>query len=480
MQNSGSLVGRLIITLTLLVIFTGCSESSSGTDPTAPRIQVINAIVDAPALLLTINTDPDDSDGDNTNTDDTTSYSLAFQDATTTQTSVAGELEFSLTRSRLDGTTVTLIGETRLTLENDHIYILLLSGTYAAPTYELIGTENADLPETDNDEALVRVIHTGNEAQTTVWLSDSESTSSGTAFSILSAGQYSDYQLLADPTESRYLLITDSAGNLVFDGGEVTLQENSRYHILITDDPASETGNSTAIIINSSGFVQILLNQQQNPEIRLLNLIPDANNLNFTFSDSFTGTTLTTNTLGYGEISAFDEVEADIVFLDLSVKDDSGSEIYSTVISLNEDTRYTLIVGGYVMEDTLSSSLSSVTEGTVTSFTYMQFINATTYTITDEDGDEQQIDLNIYLLNPGESLDDASSILNNLASLKAKTVLVEAEPAVLVATDAATGDIIAGPHSVFPESGTRMIVSVVEAVNGGEPLSFLILNDTIF
>ncbi|MEM7366752.1 MAG: hypothetical protein AAF525_22270 [Pseudomonadota bacterium] len=148
---------------------------------------------------------------------------------------------------------------------------------------------------------------------------------------------------------------------------------------------------------------------------------------------------------------------------------DDPEPVFRSVISLANDSYYTLYIGG--VRDDIESDFLEIDTQPVAQRTNITFINAADIVEVVDEETEEALSVNIYLLAVGESLGGVSPQITSVGFMDARTVSIAKSPLLVVATETgATDNILAGPEPVLPEQNYPIVV-IREAAGGGLPIN---------
>ena len=466
---SGSM--RWIVLMVACVAIVGCDKDDSRrADPAAETafslVQVINAMVDAPALVVTFDF-PDDAGFEII---ELTTIE-AFRQISPTNTIEVGTATLNVTHTHpITGLAVTLIPDTSVSFGEGMIHIVVLTGTYDDPSFQLFVKELGDLDDVDVTDTELQIINISAVAAD-VYLEDPDSTTGAPRASLAAGASTDPFRLDADPVYEFYVTTPGEATRL-YDAGTAQFFRRSRAMLVVHDDPRGP--GVAAFIAGQSGVVLEQPNLAAGPRLRFTNLWPDES-VGVEIREPFADTLIRNLTVDPLATSDYVAMDADTVFYEITVTPASPvlPELRS-IISLDEDSYYTFAIHGDVADGELTTRSFTVDERPVSTTTNVQFINgAKLIQVIDQDT-EVPINLSFYLLSAGESIDDSPPVSSNIGFLRMVATRVAAEPAVLVVTTTGTRDIVAGPTAVQLDDKASVLISIAEAPGGGTPLQVTI------
>jgi hypothetical protein len=457
-----------LATIMLAILIAGCDSGGGGSSSSSDAfIQVINAIPDSPAITVTIDVDVDEDDS----VDEVISVQ-SFQQASRKETREAGDLVFKVTH----GDDVVLIDETTITLKAGTIHTLILTGSYSSPDVLFLEKPEGDVDDDESEEAEVQVINLASAGSLDIYLDDTTQVMGNLPTTTLNPGMESGLFLLDAEPAYQFKISPQGEETRIFDVEETTFAARRRYMVIVTDVLTTYSTDTTAFIVDDNALTKSFINLAVQPKLRFVNAVPDEMSVEISFSDFFLPEQIQKTTLDYQQVSDYFEMDLSSVFLTVTGTFVSApdEEAFKTVVSLGSDTFHTLVIGGSITDNTLTTQIAESDEHITATELRAQFLNTAKITVLDDSDEEQTLELSFDVLEVGESLEQVSPIVSALGFLSFKTAGLEPTPSLLVAEETSTGDIFAGPTPSLMEEESSMLIFTTEAVGGGLPLTLSI------
>lgn len=457
-KQSQQILSFLMVSLFLI----GCSSDDDDDDYVAivENLTVINAIPDSPVLTITLNV-TDGSDGD---VDENVAV-LDFQRAASFDLDI---LDVSMEVTYIDqdsGLATVLIGEVPIDMSQDTLHAVVLSGTFQNPDFLQLNRAEGDLADSE-DEAELQLINLSNIEPATFELLGA--TDQSLASRSVSSGLTSDVFRIS--SDQLYEMSVRDVSAEIVEAGTLTLFTGNRANLILTENPGGD--HPLLFLATNSGAVTEFKNLLEPPRLRVLNAVYDRESLNISISDSFTNVVQNQFELDFAATGDYFATSLESVFLDVSYLD--GGESVTNIVSLDEDSAYTLVVAGTAA--TPSSVLAESDDRSIATMSQVMLLNAANIVVNAGSDDEDTLHLDFYLLQDGESLEDVSPQASGLDFLDVASVKLPAQPTILVATESGTNLILAGPVPVEIADASRVVVAAVETVGGGLPLGLSVSN----
>lgn len=442
----------------------GCGKGTSGPEPDG-AIQIINAIDDSPTLSFEIKLSDDDTVTQNLG-------SLDFQRASAITGLAAATYE--LTVRYVDpesGTDFNLMSSFIFDVEPNIMHALVLRGAFSNPSISMLDKDLNDIfdDSDDIDEIEVQVFNLSDDT-VNVYLGDPDSTlSSETLIGTFGFDSASKPTLIEDGENSLYRLrITeDSTSRVVYDSGDFDIPASGRRLIIINDGFGPDPDTKSAFVVVEGG-ASIYHNEVAHAGIRLFNAVADAAIATVEVTVPSTSEQVANSALAFRQVTDFITVDPSFLNVGVEFPDDSDSAI-NTTVSLNQDTFFTVVVGGSFLDGSVAIQAAQTAIRPVATGTNIQFVNGLDTTTID---DYDRVDL--YALPIGDALADAAPNLGQVGFLSSASSTVPATAVDLVITTAGTQSILAGPTRVNLQGGTEVLVVITQAVGGGGPNQLVI------
>jgi len=461
---------RVLVALACLSILWGCGSSDSDDPAAAGFLQVVNGVEDSPALEIMIKLDDDDDEGDEINF-----KNVGFQNATPKLELAYDKYVISISYEDPEsGDHEVLVTEAEFQVLSNIIHTVVISGGFSNP--DLIFIENPDDVFDDDDEQIELQVVNLSDASTTVYLSEPDlGLNSGTIVGTVTTGSSTDAVLLDEADEDIYRLrITpDGSETVVFDSGEFDLPNLSRNLIVVNNSVGPDSDSVAVMLVDNSGVDYAFSNEVAKSGLRIVNLIADADLANVDIVNSSTSENVDSVVLGFSDITEFIAVEPSFIDISLAAIANSAVDPLASTASLNDDTYYTVVVGGSALvdindgdEDEIGLDIRTITTEvrSIATGASVQFVNGLRMTTID---DFDRVDL--YALELGDGIGDTAPLVSQVPFLDGANVTLPARAFDLVVTTAGTQTILAGPIRLSIEGNTALLIAVTEGVGGGTP-----------
>ena len=453
------------IFLGVLLVLGGCgsSDSGGGSSGNIGYVQVINGIEDSPALSLEV------LDGDDVTERD---GSLEFEDSTNLLSLSRGtyELDFFFADPE-DGFDEDFVS-TEVDVTRNRIFVAVLTGTFVDASVFWFDRPEGDATDTDSDEIELTGINLSSESVSVYVGDDAEGTSAANLVATLASGNNSEplVRNYDDDADYHVRVVDEDSGEIVYDSGEISILESSRYTIVVTDPVGPSADTKSVFVVTDSGATAYP-NTIAPASFVIVDAVADAASIDTEVSVSATGDALLAANLEFGEAST--SVTADATFVDVdAVAATDPAVSYTTTVSLNEDTAYSFVVAGSSFSEDVSIRANERDLRRVANGVNVHFVNT-----LQETDDEDSSEVDFYALRLGDSLSDTAPVGTGIEYLDGFSEVIGATPYDLVVTTSGTQSILAGPARIFPDGGDRVVVIATEAANGGEPFQLSVVID---
>ncbi len=454
-----------VLVSSLAFFLFGCSGSDDDDASTSEvaRLQIINAIPDSPTLAISVDEETGDDDDDETVS--SVVRLLSFMDATSTIQSDAESVVVGVTFEDPDSDAdIELLDELEIALVEDSIHYLVLTGSFAIPSIELVTRAYGDLDEVEEEDvAEVQVINASTLDPAVVNLVGT----TGRTFTLF-PGASSTVERL-DVSDDYRLELDHASGDARFEIEALSFAERARSLVVVVD---RAEGGPMPIVVSALGASTVFSDESRPTYVRVLNTMPDTSQIELMLNDAFGGPDSAEFSLDYLHMSLPFEVRSETSFINVDVRE--GTDAFETVVSINPDSNDVLILGGRLRDETAAATVTSVRTVAPATQVSLMVLNAADVQVLDDDDEPVPLDISFHVLEAGEGLSESSADAAGLDHLDSREFYAKATPSVVVATRAGTNDIVAGPVALPMLSGTSVLVVVVEAPGGGRPLSLLI------
>lgn len=454
---------RAFFSMGVVVAMAGC-ESNGGSSGSAAggTIQVVNAMPDAPSLTIELELADDEDVVTEIGT-------LRFQGASE-QRELASD-EYLLRVTYIDpesNSEVTLFDDEPIDIEVDRLYSVILRGSFRAPDVLVLDRE-IDVFDADLDQIEVQLVNLTDDS-IAVHLGDpAAAVGSDNLIDTVTAGSNTTPVLVDGNDSSAFSLrlTNDGDTDVIYDSGEFSIPLRTSLLFVMSDAISPEPNAIAATILSSTGSV-VFSNEVADAGIRVVNLVADDINATVEVNVPSTGDLVDSQVIEFGEVTSFVGSDPSFINVSATLASDPASTL-NTTVSLNQDTFFTIVVGGSLIEETVSVVANEAQINPSATETAIQFINGLRQT-TIEDFDR----VDLYVLSRGDALADSAPVISQVPFLDGDNVVVPATAVDLVVTTAGTQSIIAGPTSIMLDGSTALLVAPTEAAGGGTPNQILV------
>jgi len=457
-----NILAKLALSTGLGALVLGCGSSDSNDPLPDGAVQVVNAILDAPILQIDFELD-----------DDTTvSFGGIGFKAASPVSSLASD-DYLMTVQYTDpdqNALANLLSDIDIEIDPNIIHTVILAGSFAVPEVIILEKDAAIFSVGDEEQIEVQILNLS-DATAAVYLGpDNEVISSATLLGNVTSGSNTDAVLLGevdDDDEYRLRLTNDGSDELIYDSGEFSIPVRARRTIVVTESIGPDPDVRNAFLLTETGTVEFP-NEVARAGVRIVNAVADELTTDIQVTIPSTLEVVEDVTLSFPDATEFVPVEPSFVNIAVEFSSAPGSTTNSTV-SLDEDTFFTIVVGGSVLDEEISIRASTTTLRPVATQASLQFVNTLRTTgITDFD----RVDL--YALPIGDALADAAPTFGQVEYLGGASGSLDATTFDLVVTTAGTQSILAGPIRINVQGSTSLLVLATEAAGGGLPNQIIV------
>lgn len=457
---------RVFLCATLLTACGGGGGGSnkSGGDTTTPSaiLRFVNAIPDAPTLLL--------------QRGDVLIGSAAFGASSVGYTATdIGANEVNLVYLDTDGNQVTIREGLSVDLAADREVYMLFTGTFASPIATVIDNPIVQT-QTDSD---------GNEIPiTTLGVQFAESASLGgnvdiyltkfgapladaTPTATLGFGEVSDQVTVTADDDFEIRVTPVGSTDPIYDSGQITLAA-ARNQVFLLLDYFGPGDNVLRIASIANGSSSTLANASLPSELRLAHFVANTSMVDLYLNDTndapeFTG-------IGFGDFSDFVALEAGEYPVNVTPPGDNLTFLYEHNLVLAPGESRTLVITGDAdTEDSIAGVAVIDDKRPVATELRLQFVHA---------GWEAG-NVDFYLLEPGAAVADSAATISTVEYLGTRTMPVASGNYDLVVT--AAGDdttVLAGPTPISIDVAAWTVL-LVGSASGGPPYDLVTRRDAV-
>jgi hypothetical protein len=427
--------------------------------PQVAEVQFVNLIPDSPELLVSI--------GDTTTT-------IEYGQASVQGQIPIDEYELNASYFDADGEQVFIVqNESARLLDQDQL-VYIFTGSLASPNLELrkflepqydnnpITTGNVEVWFTSGvaDPTTLDVYLTGPTTDLATVTPDTDLVTGGVS-EILTRENLSSYRLRATPLNST---------EVVFDSGEFVLADRSRTLFAFSEyfGPTVQGNtfpNVNAVAINSFGSNQFV-NSGLPSQLRAINLTSDVPQFDLFFG-STTNAPFAAN-VDRLEVGSYVDIDSGANGLNLTLPGVKDQFLLQQDTIINSGTFYSLVISGSITDDTLSTVLfvndsRQIGQRVTVNFINTALINSST---------------NVYFLNPGQLVADASPQIASAGTNTFSTFTARPATVDLVITSALNGSVLYGPERTTLSGGiTYSFILVEDMIGEATTTEIVILED---
>jgi|TARA_Y100000310_G_scaffold341113_1_gene439200 hypothetical protein len=450
--------------LAAVLLTTGCNKDDDDDGPapvTQGSLQVVNAIIDSQLVTFRIKT----SSSEDFNPLD----QLQFRQASQLALAPADDYDVEITYlDPLTNETIELLPDFQFTLTAEMVYTFILHGDFTNPQTMLLEKPRGDLDTGDAAEFEAQIVHVGTGEALDVYLGDPNATIDTSAPLTTLIPGASTQPLLRTAGLQRLRLTEAGDSQVLYDSGTFNLVGRTRRTFLLHDNVGPDANTKDTVLLTESGTIEHP-NEVARAGFRVFNAVPDETSITVDLIDATSEQTLETVTLGFTEVTDFAPITATFIDVSVAAASAPGVEANRTTVSLNQDTFYTLTVGGSIPDDSLSVRSSTSPQRPIATFANLHFVNTLRET---DDPEIPRVDL--YALEVGDALDDDVPRFVQFGFLASAAAIVPPMLMDLVVTTSGTNAILVGPVRVDMVARSSIIVVATEATGGGEPYQIIV------
>lgn len=452
----GTHARRLLVAAALLIL-AGCdSESAQDLPPRDPvprqgSLRVVNMIPDAPAVTALLS-----------------GFALGALDygqATPLSKQIVGLYSLRLAHVDPDGevTEVAKVDNVELTQEKELSFLLL--GTWAQPVLTRIDNVEIDFgidPKKDNpsNEADVQVVHGATATGAVdVYLTNFGASLTGvTPLARVSFGQVDALETVT-PGTAYQLRVTPSGATtpVLFDSGSFEINGFTRQLFVVRDYQGPGTHPLRVTRVTETGALTFP-NEALEVSVRFANYVADAPSVDVFFGETTTAPVFTG--VGLPTQSAYAATTPGTRSVRVTAAGTTSPLVIDGTTTLGSGGFYTIFAGGRDQGDTA---------GIATVFDDIRPI-ATEARLRIDHAANAAGAIDIYVLDPGQSVDGASPAFTSVTLNSRRVVSLLPGTHDITVTPAGSKVVLAGPEPVQVELGGLYTLALTESPGGGGPL----------
>ena len=466
-----AVVASRVAVAAAVFLFAGCDDDDGSSAPPDPGIGVFqfgHAIADAPALALYA-AGFDDTVGATNEGELTLVGGIDFGGVTQFGTAAPGS--FRMEVRYIDPETANeavLIPEFLLGIGDEMIHTVIARGSFAAPDPMILSKPAGEVDSAESADIEVQFVHLGTNQTLDIYFGDNDQDiASAAPFATLTPGNWTEPTLLPEG-EFRLRLTAAGNTNAIYDSGEFTITRRSRRTIILADSFGPDPTAKDSFQFAETGGLAFP-NEVAQAGYRVINGVGEETDITVDIIDGATDEIIDTMTVDFGQITDFMTIDPVFIDVSVSVASDPGVQEATASFSLNQDTFYTIVIGGSVVRSSVGIGSISASRRPLAIGANAQFINTLPRT---EDDVLQPVDF--YALDAGDALADGSPRASFVGFLNGSTTTLPAAPLDIVVTASGTESIHAGPERLNVDAGANVLTIIAEAAGGGTPYQIII------
>lgn len=447
-----------VLLLTGLTGLTGCSQKKNKPAQTPPPalLRVVNAVVDSPALGLTISS--------------AAAGSVGYRESTALSSVTAGTIPVTVTfTDPATQATVNLFTAVQVPVAEGHDVSLILKGTMAAPTSQIVDITASTLTSTQTQVAFANASSKGN---LDIYLTNFDTAlSAATPSATLNTGAASAAKAITADTRFRLRVTAAGSPTVIYDSAEFPIAAGARRLIVVTDDFGPDPGAVGPLVLTDSSALTFP-NSIAKSGVRVLNAVPDQVSETITLATRATPSVNIRGpvALAVNELTPLDRVAAASVGVHTVAASDNTLTFDSSAFTLIEGTLHTIVLAGTSTNPKRqSAAIISSDRRPIKTNTRFQFLNAAHASTGTVD---------VYFVDSSHKLDNSTASFTNLSFLSNGTVLLVPSVLDIFVTTPGSKSVIVGPIRLTVTGGQSFLLVLGESAGGGEPLTLTAINDT--
>jgi len=471
--NLPARIKRLVGLAVVLPWLTACGHDAGYriTDfnfPQTTEVQFVNLMPDSPAMTTSV-VDP-------VSGGIAQSANVEFARGSTQSSVVVGDYNLSVGYTDADGNQQYILDNQPVTYTDQDQFVYLFMGPLGAPTQNTVHF---------TDPFFTGGIAIGNVE---VWFADGAAApgqvdvyltspttpiEATTPTATIASYGYTEPLTLTGRNSWRLRVTPHDSNTVLFDSGTFTLFDRSRTLFALTDyfgpSPAGTSPDAplvNAVRISATG-TQTFSSGTLPSKLRVINLIRDLPDVDVYFG-STSGTPMFDN-VAQLQTTSYQFIDPGSYALNLTQHGIKDQFVLEKDLEFGSGAYYTLLLTGRSADGTLNSVTFATDPRPIVDRTKVNFINAGAV----------NNDVNLYLLDPGESTTGASPQVANAQANVLHTVTWHSGELDVDVTSADGKNVIVGPQRVVLDAGkTYTLVLVEDPVDQATATKLLILEDT--
>jgi hypothetical protein len=374
---------------------------------------------------------------------------------------VLPEIPLDLTvRYRQDDTVIPLLTNEPVNVGLNYDYTALLAGSMFNPT--ILKVQNPPLGQVASNRIELQFAHLASKKARPVLIALQQNASTLRQFSLSYLDVTSRIELLAGTY--RVVATEIGTGNLLWESGEFSLTVGARAMVVLAD--YFGPGTNTVRMYNvGESRTSPFPNEQLPAAMRVVNLKPEQGPI-----DVYANNVLVASSVPYGARGEFTEIGFGPVFFVVTPAGDRGSVIANIDATIVGGEFHTLVVTGNENEGT--GQLSVDDRRKVPAYAL--------FTVTN--GSTKVGSLDVYVVEPGHAIDDASPNLRQLSQtpsdFSVQALGLDGGTYDLVLARGNTKDVLFGPRRIDVAAGGIYSLFLTDVTGrGGEPIDLVYGDD---
>ena len=445
----------------LLLIAAGCSQKGGsggggGNAAAVGFLRVVNTVEDAPVLTATVG--------------GASAGSVGYRESTALGQQAPATVSVDVTYvDPISAATVKLFTAVSVPLKADHVVSLVLKGTMAAPTSQIVDEAAEKLAAT---EAQVQFLNASTAGNLAIYLTEVGAALPATPTATLNTGIASTTMKITASNTLRLRVTRAGAAGLIYDSASFPIVAAARRLILVTDSFGPDPASVGTLVLSESATLA-LPNTVARAGVRVLNAVPDQVSVTETLTDRTAMATIgSANTvLAQNALTALTVLAPTSVSVHTTAASDAALTFDSSVFTLLEDSVQTIVLAGTsISPRRQAAAIITSDRRPVKTNSRLQFINAARASTNTVD---------VYFVDPAHTLESTTApALTNLSFLSNGTTLVTPNRFDIYVTTPGSKSVIVGPTRVTTEAGKSYFLVLGESTSGGEPLFLTVIDDT--
>ncbi len=437
--------------LGVLIVVTGCYHQDDNNLLEAPpvgTIRVVHALGDGPVLRFSSNL--------------AVIATLDYAESSPVVIANPGDIGVDVTFTDPATLVMTpLLSDVPVTLSEGRLVALIVHGSFAVPQIMIIDTVVNDLDATA-DEIEIRYANATQDS-VDIYLTDADELLANVSPSqTLAGGAFSD-SIVATASDNYRLRVTrENDATVVYDSGTFVIPAEGRRDFTVVESFGPRADALRAIIAAELAVLESP-NQVDTAEMRSFNAVADEDSIDVDITDQATAANIASDTVLFGDLSAFTEFTPVDVTAAYGVASNPGNVAFQLDLESAPTVFYTFVAAGSQANQTLTGDfVASADMRPTETVARVHFVHAS----------ESAGSVDVYYLNPGESPVDGQPTAFGIRLFdNFRNSVFEGAIDVYV-TNAGTTTELVGPVQVNLASRDLLLFHITDSVGGGAPIQF--------